>query len=77
MRSFQAETVASFLDLLGAAGLEHPGQLGPQHILRRVESWRVLSYAEIYPFLETGALLTDPVPGEYETAWLAASGAAF
>ena len=74
---FHAETMHSFKEILGAAGLSHPAQLGPQHIMRRVDSMHVKSYSEIYTFLERNALLTDPVPQAFESIWEEANSAAF
>ena len=63
MRVFQyhANTLKALRDLLGAAGLEHPQQLGPEHILRRVSAVEVRSLAALYNYLEPGELL-DRVP---------------
>ncbi len=58
---FHENTVKALRDLLCAAGLEHPGQLGPEHILRRVSPTEVRSLAALYRFLEPGELL-DRVP---------------
>jgi hypothetical protein len=44
-------------ELLCAAGLEHPSQLGPEHIIRRVSQSEVRSIAALYRFLEPGELL--------------------
>ena len=35
VKSFHAQTVASLAELVGAAGLEHPSQLRPTHIMNR------------------------------------------
>ena len=58
---FHENTVKALRDLLCAAGLEHPGQLGPEHILRRVSPTEVRSLAALYRFLEPGELL-DRIP---------------
>ncbi|MCP3918604.1 MAG: FMN-binding glutamate synthase family protein [bacterium] len=71
--SFQHETVEGFFELLGAAGLEHATELTPHHIMRRGSDNQVRSYFDLYPFIERGALLFEPVPEDYEQAWLAAS----
>ncbi|HRN62975.1 MAG TPA: FMN-binding glutamate synthase family protein, partial [Luteimonas sp.] len=59
--NFHQNTLKALRDLLGAAGLEHPSQLGPEHILRRVSQTEVRSLAALYRFLEPGELL-DQVP---------------
>src|SRR3546814_3074303 len=43
---FHENTVKALRDLLCAAGLEHPRQLGPEHILRRVSQTEVRSRSE-------------------------------
>jgi hypothetical protein len=40
--------------------------------MRRVDGTRALSYFDIFPFIETGSLLFDPVPEAYERPWLEA-----
>ena len=74
---YQKETVHAFRELLGAAGLDHPDDLRPWHINRRVSPTRVLNYAQIYDTIEPGALLSEPVPAQYEAAWLVATPEAF
>lgn len=75
--NFHKETIEALMELLGAAGLVHPEDLEPQHISRRVDSVRVMSYSELYPYLERGALLTDPVPEAYEADWQVATSGTF
>ena len=58
---FHDNTLHALRDLLCAAGLEHPRQLGPEHILRRVSPTEVRSLAAIYRFLQPGELL-DRIP---------------
>ncbi|MCR6496430.1 FMN-binding glutamate synthase family protein [Thermomonas sp. S9] len=60
---FHRNTVSALRDLLGAAGLSHPSQLGPEHILRRVSPIEVRSLAALYRFLAPGELLGGRVPG--------------
>lgn len=54
---FHQATLHALRELLAAAGLEHPHQLGPEHILRRVSPTKIHSLATIYHFLEPGELL--------------------
>jgi glutamate synthase domain-containing protein 2 len=69
---FHRETVKSFFEVLGAAGLQDPGALKPWYVMRRVNSGEVRSFHEIYPPIEPGALLTSSVNGSVGRAWNAA-----
>jgi glutamate synthase domain-containing protein 2 len=68
--NFHGNTLRALRDLLGAAGLDHPSQLGPEHILRRVSPTEVRSLSALYRFLEPGELL-DKVPEHavFRTFW--------
>jgi glutamate synthase domain-containing protein 2 len=74
---FQKNTVRAFMELLAAAGLTHPSELRPWHILRRVSPTEVKHYAEMYEYLDSGELLLDPVPKSYVRAWRAAQPGSF
>ncbi|MEH6565810.1 MAG: FMN-binding glutamate synthase family protein [Halopseudomonas sp.] len=54
---FQRNTVLALSNLLEAAGLSHPRELGPEHIMRRVSKYEVQPYSELFEFLEPGVLL--------------------
>ena len=58
---FHDNTLHALRDLLCAAGLTHPCQLGPEHILRRISPIEIRSLAAIYRFLTPGELL-EKVP---------------
>jgi glutamate synthase domain-containing protein 2 len=67
---YQQNTLHALRDLLCAAGLEGPGQLGPEHILRRVSPVEVRSLAALYRFLEPGELLRRiPEHAVFKTFW--------
>jgi glutamate synthase domain-containing protein 2 len=55
--NFHRQTLKALANLIGAAGLRHPSELGPEHILRRDASDNILSYHERYPFIAPGELL--------------------
>ena len=57
VRNFHRHTLKALQELLCAAGLRHPSELGPEHILRRVTPSEVRSLAALYHFLEPGELL--------------------
>jgi glutamate synthase domain-containing protein 2 len=74
---FHHETVRSFFDVLGAAGLASPKEIRPWHVMRRVSSTEARTYGEIYPFIAPGSLLGDDVPPAFARAWQAASMSSF
>ena len=57
VHNFHRHTLKALREMLCAAGLEHPSQLGPEHILRRVSPTEVRSLNVLYRFLEPGELL--------------------
>jgi len=69
---FQAATVESFNALLAAMGLSHPSEISPNLLYRRVDEQTVATYAELYPWLEPGALLGDDAPTNWSSWWEAA-----
>jgi glutamate synthase domain-containing protein 2 len=67
---FHANTLRALQDLLQAAGLEHPAELGPEHIIRRVSANEVRSLASLYRFLEPGELLAGvPEHAVFQRFW--------
>ncbi|MGD2073598.1 MAG: FMN-binding glutamate synthase family protein [Gammaproteobacteria bacterium] len=67
---YQRETVAAFMELLGAMGLRKPGDIRPQHIFRRIDDLRVRNLGELYDFLEPGQLLhAEGVPEGMRDEW--------
>jgi glutamate synthase domain-containing protein 2 len=75
---FHENTVKALRDLLCAAGLEHPRQLGPEHILRRVSQTEVRSLAALYRFLDPGELLERmPEHAVFRSFWSAARSDSF
>lgn len=78
VQQFHDNTLKALRDMLCAAGLEHPQQLGPEHILRRVSPIEVRSLASLYRFLEPGELL-ERVPSHavFRDFWAEARSDAF
>ncbi len=66
---YHKETVKSFFEVMGAAGLHHARDLKPWFILKRVSAMETKSYADIYPQLEPGSLLAESVSGPMARAW--------
>jgi glutamate synthase domain-containing protein 2 len=70
-------TTHSFNELIGSMGLHNPSDLKPSMVKRRINQEVVKSFDEIYEYVETGALLREPLPKSYEKHWKAASAASF
>lgn len=68
---FQASTVRSALQIMAAMGVPDPAALRPHMLRRRVSPEDVRSYAELYPWLDSGQLLADP-PEDWVADWSAA-----
>lgn len=54
---FHRNTLKALAEMLGAAGLSHPSELGPEHIIRRVSENEIQSYDQIFAFLKPNELL--------------------
>ena len=69
---FHRETIRNFLELVGAAGCDHPSELSLRHIHRRIDQTTVVSYAQIYgqgqhlapvaPSIPSWQPILEPVP---------------
>jgi glutamate synthase domain-containing protein 2 len=69
VRRFHDNTLAALADLVGAAGLSHPKQLTPMHLLKRVSAHEVKTFAELYTFLGDRELLAGTGHATYAHAW--------
>ncbi len=74
---YHRETVRSFFEVLGAAGLQRPQDLKPWFVMKRVSSMEIRSYADIYPQLTPGQLLRAPETSGMSRAWANASATRF
>jgi glutamate synthase domain-containing protein 2 len=64
--NFHDETVKSAVELMGAAGIQHPSKLHRSFIYRRVSAGQIQTYAETYPYILRGSLLEAPFPAGWE-----------
>ena len=64
--NYHEETVKSFVELLGAAGIDNHNRLTRSHIYRRVFMNQVRTFEDIYPSLEPGCMLTGNIPDKYQ-----------
>jgi hypothetical protein len=63
--------------MLAAAGLTHPSQLGPHHLVRRVSATEIRQFAHLHTFLKPGDLLRGVCEGFYADNWARASADSF
>jgi glutamate synthase domain-containing protein 2 len=59
---FHENTLKALKEMIAAAGLNHPDEIGPEHIIRRVSSTEVRSLATLHRFVKPGELLGDALP---------------
>jgi len=66
--NFHKHTVESFVELIGATGIDHIGKINRNHIYRRVQTDIIKSYEEIFPTVEDGVFLNEEkIPSEYKS----------
>lgn len=76
--NFHRNTLAALSDMLAAAGLEHPRQIGPQHLVRRVSLTEIRMFSQLHIFLNEGELLTNDHNRDfYSSAWKLARADSF
>src|SRR5690606_13422242 len=75
---FHRNTLNALAELLGAAGLMHPGELRPHHIARRIPNGEVRVLSALFPDLEKGELLEGKFRNTiFRTAWPMAQAESF
>jgi glutamate synthase domain-containing protein 2 len=64
--SFHKATVSSAIQMIGAAGLQHPDDIHRMFIYRRVSNNQIQTYGELFPYIPKGSLLKTPYPLSFE-----------
>jgi len=76
--NFHRLTLRALSDMLAAAGLEHPDELGPHHLVRRVSATEIRQFSQLHTFLAPGQLLDGSCEHSfYSENWQRASAAKF
>ncbi|MGO4910510.1 FMN-binding glutamate synthase family protein [Pseudorhodobacter sp. W20_MBD10_FR17] len=76
--NFHRNTLKALSDMTGAAGLTHPSNFMPRHLMMRVNDRVMVTGEEVYPYLPEGFLLRNEEDGfGYLPRWHRASPAAF
>ena len=74
---FHEKTVDALMEIVASAGLEHPGDLEPHHLMHRNGPEKALPMDQVHPFLAEGALLEAPEDTVYADFWRAAQAISF
>ena len=77
VESFDRETILALAELLAAAGLDHPADLTPRHVIKRTASGQVQTFEQIYDFLKPGELLSGADDPQLRDAWSKARSDSF
>ncbi len=76
--SFHKNTVKSLASIVGAVGLQHPSQLQPYHIARRLDDGQIKLLSKFFYFTDEGALLNNSARADvFNQMWVMADAATF
>ncbi len=78
VRRFHDRTVAALAEMLAAAGLSHPDELMPHHVVHRVSPTEIRSFDQVHHFLKVDSLTQGQcdLPW-YRDNWARAQAASF
>lgn len=65
VKNFHEQTVKSYVELLGAAGMEKGEELTRSHIYRRINLNEMFTFEEIFPTMPLGNMLNEKIPKKY------------
>ncbi|WP_455231942.1 FMN-binding glutamate synthase family protein [Geopseudomonas aromaticivorans] len=78
VHNFHRSTLKALAEMLAAAGLKHPAQLEPRHLVRRISTTEIKLFSQLHVFLKPGELLGEPIEGEfYARMWKMARADSF
>ena len=75
--NFHRNTMKALSEIVAAAGLDHPRELGPWHICLRGAGTQIMTYDEAYRFLLPGELLEGTDDPGFDRYWQLASADMF
>ncbi|ASF07767.1 hypothetical protein NBRGN_060_00910 [Nocardia brasiliensis NBRC 14402] len=76
VRRYQEATVAQAVQIMASLGVDHPAQLTPHLLRKRISATEQLSYAELYDWLAPGQLISEAPPA-WAADWAAADPDSF
>lgn len=75
--NFHKQTIFSAIQLLGASGLRKPCDIERTFVYRRIGPNMIQTYAETYPEIPEGSLVSTPHPKQYELDMALSSSGTF
>ena len=76
--SYHKNTLKSLASIVGAVGLQHPSQLQPYHIARRLDDGQIKLLSKFFYFTDKGALLDHNARSEvFNQMWVMADPSTF
>lgn len=66
LANYHKKVIESFVELLGASGLDEAKNLTRSHIYRRVSLNEMITYEGLFPSMKPGALLEGDIPEKYQ-----------
>ncbi len=75
--NFHKATLHALAELTAAAGLAHPNEFTPAHISRRISASQVATFADLYPTLAPGELLSGTGNPRWAIPWNMAQASSF
>jgi len=77
VHNFHRNTVHALAEMVAAMGLDHPSQLSPDLMVKRVSHSRIESFREIYDYFDHNCLVEGTAPPRFQQLWEVASPDAF
>lgn len=74
---FHKNTVAALMEVVGAAGCNHPSELTPRHIMHRITEDRAHTAERAYQLLDAGELINSPETTHLKREWAMAQAHTF
>lgn len=63
--NYHTNTLKALSELIAAAGLTHPSQIKPEHLVRRVSSTELKLFSDLYYWMPAGGLLGDEIENQF------------
>jgi glutamate synthase domain-containing protein 2 len=75
--NFHKNTVQALAEVIGAAGLMHPSQIRASQLHRRISPTQTMNFADLYPILKRGELLSGGGDPDTQKQWKLVSAERF